>query len=292
MTRRGVDVSRYQHPDGVDGNVIGWAALKAAGFDWAAVELSLGRSILNPFAVKDVTAALDAGFEVVVYHYCYPWANVPFSEATFFQQQINKLPAEILLALDVEEGATQLGWKALDRWVHSFATVRPVDFVYWNQNYRANLTCPPFTREWVAAPGLAHPPAGAAVWQTGEGMVPGIAAVTDLDTVLYDRPVPPGPGPTHPKEYLDVNLTRMSVRIERLDGNGNGYVDLVGVSADHVVSVAINGMAYELDPATAPHTYDRVADEVDFYQVADRTRIKVTGGQPGGAIQLWVWVVA
>lgn len=180
--KRGIDVSSNNHPGGVG---IGWNAVHQSGVTWVAVKLSEGAHYRNPWAVKDVHGAASVGLEVVGYHFARPHNSTPMAEAANLKGANANVGILHTLALDLEDGR-QLGWKALAEWVHEFLHHCPVNIMYWNRTYEHglhNVGAQFGLHQWIAEPTRKTMPADAAIWQYGQGPVPGIVGPVDLNQV-------------------------------------------------------------------------------------------------------------
>ena len=75
----GVDVSSWQHPNNLAGD-INWTKVKAAGHDFAIIKATERDNYKNPFYASDVANARAAGLVVGAYHFARP--KLPLSTAT------------------------------------------------------------------------------------------------------------------------------------------------------------------------------------------------------------------
>jgi len=75
-TITGVDVSRWDHPNGV---AIDWPKVKAAGRSFAIVKATEGTTYTNPYFATDLKQARAAGLVVGSYHFARP--KLPISSA-------------------------------------------------------------------------------------------------------------------------------------------------------------------------------------------------------------------
>lgn len=111
----GIDVSSYQpHVD--------WKAVASAGADFAIVKLTEGNGYVNPYAVRQLEGARDAGMLVMGYHYARPngpnWAADAVAEAA----HLLSLSGSMFCFLDVERNTPLTSeevplWRA---WAYAF----------------------------------------------------------------------------------------------------------------------------------------------------------------------------
>lgn len=100
---RGVDVSAYQP-------VIDWAAVRAAGAEFAIVKVTDGNGYTNKYAKEQVKGALAHGMLVMLYHYAEPngpnWLEDAAAEAKRLDELADSFEAELgqkfFCFLDVE----------------------------------------------------------------------------------------------------------------------------------------------------------------------------------------------
>lgn len=179
--RKGIDVSAWQH---VNGQTIDYAAVAAAGFEWAAVEVNLGNGGLASTATADARGFRDVGLDVVLYHFAYPTQFNASECAAIFRAYCEQIDPSMPRCLDIERGY-ELGWVTLAQWCERFDVEAGVNVDYYNQNYRANLHAAGYlhaSREWVAIPGAVDNEGLYAVQYSTEH-VPGIGPATDVNHV-------------------------------------------------------------------------------------------------------------
>src|SRR5215469_3500545 len=69
---QGVDVARWQHPNG---ERINWTKVAKSGVQFAAIKATEGTYYRNPFALTDLAQAKAAGLSVVAYVFAIPNGN-------------------------------------------------------------------------------------------------------------------------------------------------------------------------------------------------------------------------
>ncbi len=215
--KRGVDVSSWQHPGG---KAIDWAAVKAAGIEFAMVKATQDVNYTNPYLHEDLAGARAAGLLVGAYHYVAP--GTPGEEqARYFVQALMGQHLELGAWLDWELGplpdweVTTL-YNALRLEVDQ---VRPGTGLYtgeaWRETFgRLNL---PIARLWEADWGVSAPPPGCLIWQRGQETVDGIEGPVDVDELLSTRPVNlarPAAPVAHPSPAPEVGPTPAQVEHE------------------------------------------------------------------------------
>lgn len=182
MSRRFVDVSSNNHPDGAP---IDWVRVKAAGIEGVLLKLTEDNWYVNPYAIGDTLGALDAGLEVDFYHFARPTRSSAISQAAWFHQHIGSSVARARTALDLEDGA-QLGWPALASWVQDYLSSGHTDELYVDRWYRDGLArtgAGLLVRTWLALPGASVIPDGYDAVQTGQAAIDGIVGPVDVDLV-------------------------------------------------------------------------------------------------------------
>lgn len=100
MSIKGFDVSSYQHPNGTP---IDFAAAKKAGYEFVYIKATEGVGYVNPFFVRDVHAAHQAGLAVGAYLFFHPEGD-PVSQANKFHETIhvNGIRLDLPVAIDIE----------------------------------------------------------------------------------------------------------------------------------------------------------------------------------------------
>lgn len=181
----GVDVASEQHPDGIP---INWALVASQGFSWAAVKVSEDPAYTNPYDAADVGGAAAVGLEVVEYHFARPQLVSAVVASSFTIMSRGPIVATRKYALDLEDGAAQLGWPALAAWCRQYIALTPLNLIYVNGDYRAGLVPYGFPwglGVWLADPSGGQDRTGCAVVQIGQATIAGVAAPVDLDSVFY-----------------------------------------------------------------------------------------------------------
>jgi GH25 family lysozyme M1 (1,4-beta-N-acetylmuramidase) len=75
-TLTGIDVSRWDHPNGA---AINWPKVKSAGRSFAIIKATEGTTYVNPYFASDIAQARSAGLVVGAYHFAQP--RLPISSA-------------------------------------------------------------------------------------------------------------------------------------------------------------------------------------------------------------------
>lgn len=112
----GVDVSRWQHPDG---QAIAWDQVKTDGQSFAVVKASEGTTWTNEHLVLDTTDAAANGLKVGTYHYARP-AGDAREQARHYASHYNQVANHSLppvLDLEVSEGKSP---EQLAQWTRDF----------------------------------------------------------------------------------------------------------------------------------------------------------------------------
>lgn len=187
MTRKGIDIARYQHPGGAP---IDFKKVRAAGYDWCAIKITEGTHYFNPYALDDCVKAIAAGIEVVPYHFARPTLIDAGDEARYFEAHIPMIAQSCKRMLDLEDGR-QLGWGWLTTWTQNFIATKRCEMVYMNGQYLHGIQSTGkvlLANIVLADPDNVYPHEGLAAWQSGQGLVDGISSLVDLDEVYYPAP--------------------------------------------------------------------------------------------------------
>lgn len=203
----GIDCSSWQ------GSAIDWNAVYAAGYVFALIKATEGTTYVNPDFQAQWQSASAAGLVPFAYHFALPDQNRPQDEAAFFLDTVHKLvemPVGSGFANDLEAGSGDLfpfadGWATTVEGREGFSP-----FLYSRTTFMAahGLLDQRLTRcgLWLAQYQQTQPPAPApwpvtAIWQSGQGSVPGITGLVDLNLFngdlsqlkKYGKPQPPAP---------------------------------------------------------------------------------------------------
>jgi GH25 family lysozyme M1 (1,4-beta-N-acetylmuramidase) len=247
---RGVDVARYQHPNGA---VIDWRQVRSAGGSFVYVKATEGTSYVNPYYADDVARARSAGLVAGAYDFVRPALplSTAIDQANYFLRTIGDQRRPLILppALDLEvTGGLSRGdltaWAQL--WldeVRARTGRTPVIYSYpyfldhavygpalhnaklWIATYRGPVASP-IPGEWEDY----------AIWQnSGSGTYPGVAAAVDTN-VFQGTPAElatfaDGRQPTTwpsevPLTPVGVSLSQRSrgtLTLRWLPGNDGGY---------------------------------------------------------------------
>ncbi len=205
---RGIDVSSWQHPGGAP---IDWEAVDRSGITFVLVKVSQGASYVNPWGIRDLNDARDAGLMTGAYHFWEAGAS-PQEQAAHAVGLLIGQQLDLGLYLDWEPPETDV-WAAsgsVNGFLEAAKDGRPGCGLYCDQSWWAQLktasVAPP--KLWLAAPDLTSAPPGATVWQSGTAQVPGIPSEVDIDMLVGTRginlPTAPKPKPVPaPKPPVD-----------------------------------------------------------------------------------------
>ncbi len=190
----GPDVSSWQH---VDGRMIDWHAVRAAGHQFAMVKATEGLHYVNPYFVADSLLMRTAGIARGTYHFARPELP-PEPQAALYATTVlgQNGPLDLPPVLDLETSGG-LPPDALIDWTQRYLnTVQaitgraPIIYTYPNFWKTAMADTSLFTRYplWIADyRGEAEPevpgnwPAWT-FWQTTDrGSIPGIGGATDVN---------------------------------------------------------------------------------------------------------------
>ncbi|MGW5920236.1 glycoside hydrolase family 25 protein [Nocardia fluminea] len=190
----GPDVSSWQH---VDGRMIDWHAVRAAGHQFAMVKATEGLHYINPYFVQDSVLMRTAGVARGTYHFARPELP-PEPQAAMYAATVlgQNGPLDLPPVLDLET-AGGLAPAALIDWTHRYLnTVRtltgrtPVIYTYPHFWKTAMADTSAFTGYplWIADySGNDQPEVPGnwptwTFWQTTDrGTVPGISGGTDVN---------------------------------------------------------------------------------------------------------------
>lgn len=235
--RNGVDISPYQHPRGES---IDWQLVANHGYVWMADKINEGMSDGYAVDYPDFAAAAAVGIETVAYHFARPLTCDPIRSGALFGQLCREHAPTSRRCLDLEDGAS-MGWQALRDWAIDFESASGTDLLYVNRNYRGGLASAGYS--FVLDLWLAYPDHNALdpdlyAVQFGQGWVPGIPAVVDLNLVADLPPTPtPQPPPTTKGTIMDEEAIYRLVKSLYAD-HGNGDVP-VGAADQYAAIVSL-----------------------------------------------------
>ena len=202
---RGLDVSSAQH---IRNATINWAALKKAGYRFAAIKVSEGTYYVNPYFHADVTGATASGLAVFPYVFANPGDSGGAAQADYAVAQIGYRPPgrTLPLVIDLENdpynrqdhanACYALSRKDMVSWIGSFvarakARTHRNPLIYTNQTWWHNCTgdSRAFRSDplWIASYGTAkpaRPPAWSrwTIWQyTNGAKVQGVTNSSGID---------------------------------------------------------------------------------------------------------------
>ena len=191
ISRKGIDVSSWNH----EGDArIDFVAVKEAGYDFVMIKATQALDYVNPFLAEDAVEAHAAGMLVGVYHFAVPGVGDAQLQALHAIAAIAHLPLSLGIALDLEESGNLQVYE-LSPWAEEFLreirTAGHIASIYVDESYRTQLTGIPWgSHLWCASPTI---PADVRPWlhQVGEGSVPGVPGLVDLDVMPSSRGVNP-----------------------------------------------------------------------------------------------------
>ncbi len=193
---RGIDVARYQHPNGAK---IDWRQVRNAGASFAYVKATEGTTYTNPYYADDVARARSAGLAAGAYAFARPALplSTAIDQANFFLRRIGDQRRTLSLppALDLEaSGGLSRGdltaWAQL--WLDEVrARTGRTPVLYSGPYFLDHVVYGPAlhnARLWIATyrGPVAQPVNGGwhdyTIWQDSpSGSYPGIAAAVDTN---------------------------------------------------------------------------------------------------------------
>lgn len=195
---RGIDVSGHQHPEGRD---INFAKVRRAGYTFAFIKATEGRTFVNEYATSDGRASVRAGLKTGFYHFARPSTSAR-TQARFFAEQVRRTGVkEPMLVLDLEanDGRSAAHVRAWTRnWLRSVEHLtgeRPIIYSsasFWEGSVRAGRAFAHYPL-WVAhyetrRPAIPEPWGAYSIWQhSATGRVPGVPGLADVN--VSPRPV-------------------------------------------------------------------------------------------------------
>lgn len=194
----GVDVSRWQHPDG---QAIAWDQVRTDGQSFAVIKASEGSTWTNEHLAEDASQAAASGMKVGTYHYARP-AGDPRAQAQHYAAQYNQVGNHSLppvLDLEVAEGKSP---EQLSAWTHEFLNElqsltgrTPMVYTYryfWIEQMNNSQEFANYPLWLAAYQSTAPQPVGGwdklDMWQRSDaGRVNGIAGNVDLNLFNGDE---------------------------------------------------------------------------------------------------------
>lgn len=179
---RGLDVSKHQ-------SVIDWKAVYAAGYRFAIIKATEGRSYVDPFFELNYDGARAAGLTVGVYHFWWVERD-PKAQAAHLAKTYQFKPGDLPPSLDVEQEhdlepaeVNERLQLLIDETKRLFG-VTPLIYsshrVYKEWGLKVGGECPFWMVRWGADPLLVKPWTDWKIWQTGPAQgVPGIRGPVD-----------------------------------------------------------------------------------------------------------------
>ena len=205
---QGVDVARWQHPNGES---INWTRVAKSGVQFAAIKATEGTYYRNPFALTDLAQAKAAGLSVVAYVFAIPNGNGGSASATaqadYLIKDLARLDGRmppIMLDIEYNPYGSQcygLSQSSMRSWIDQFssevqAKTGQEPIIYgpgpWWQDCTGGTArfgqFPLWVPDWTTAsrPRLPNGWSNYAFWQyASDGTVRGIDAAgnTDLDQI-------------------------------------------------------------------------------------------------------------
>lgn len=194
MTLAGIDISSNNDVQGA----IDWAAVKAAGIDFAIIKITEGTSYINPYFAADCAAARANGILIAVLHFALMGRNAAADEAAHFAKTFKPYSqAYDVIILDAEEDPYGGSIPAdCGPWATTWLSAVNAEYgckplIYTNrdliQNHGLSAVALGDNGLYLAAPGEVNPAAPSpwqfiAIQQTAwSGSVPGITGAVDLD---------------------------------------------------------------------------------------------------------------
>ena len=200
---RGIDVNGAKGP-------VDWSRVRSAGFEFAFLKATEGRTFDDERFGFNRRAAKAAGLVVGAYHYARPDNNSPEAEAEHFLRIARPTRGELLPALDWETAPPTAAWALrFLRAVETAIAAAPIlytfpDFLRRTGSFDALRRFPLWYARYGPNDGQVHPASPPQVFRfavhqfTSRGRAPGVAGDTDLNLVKLDslRPLvyePSGP---------------------------------------------------------------------------------------------------
>lgn len=238
----GVDVSRWQHPNG---GSLNWYVVKADGISFAFIKATEGGSYTNPYFADDWAATAAFGIYHGAYHFARPSRGTAAAQARYFVATagVADQPGDLPPVLDLEDSGG-LPVAALTTWVTTWlSTVQeltgrvPVIYVspnFWTERMGDSTAFSGYPL-WIANYHVSEPrvPGGWSTWTfwqtTSTGRVTGISGDVDMNTfngtsdqlaaLAQVEPVDPGtdpgtptpPPPTEPAPVDAATTTTLTV---------------------------------------------------------------------------------
>lgn len=183
MSSSMIDVSSNNH---LNDEPINWSEVAKHGVKGVIIKATEGTDYVNPWLDRDAHGARAAGLHIGYYHFSQPGRGTAAEQAAYCLKAIDKLPRDWGVTND-QEVMNGLSWSELSVFAIQFrdfilqhdVAVSPL---YSYRSYLADLS-PEATKAplWIASPGV-RPRQVCWAWQSGGGIIPGIAGETDLDT--------------------------------------------------------------------------------------------------------------
>lgn len=197
---RGIDVSNVNGP-------IEWKLVRLAGFQFAFLKATEGKTFNDPYFAQNRAQAELAGVRIGPYHFARPDHNDPITEARHFAEVVGKLKAgELRPVLDYEI-PTSLTTSHTLQWITTFnqevkrlTGVLPIFYSYPALIAGMSLSRPVGAGLWEAAYGpndgqphtfmVPRPWRRAVLHQfTSKGKVPGVNGAVDISEGASLRPL-------------------------------------------------------------------------------------------------------
>lgn len=191
----GIDVSRYQHPNGTS---INWSQVKAQGIKYAFIKATEGSSYTNTYFAGDWAATRSVGLYHGAYHFARPSIGTAAKQARYFISKAGPAdqPGDLPPVLDLEVSGG-LTVSQLRTWVKNWLVTvedltgrKPIIYTgpYFWKTYMGNSTAFTAYPLWIAHYTTGSPtvPGGWPTWTfwqgTSSGKVQGISGSVDMNT--------------------------------------------------------------------------------------------------------------
>ena len=191
----GIDVSHWQ-------GVIDWKAVAGAGYRFAIIKATQGKSYRDPCFERNLFQAQEAGLLVTGYHFAEPDSNDPLAEVDNYLRAMDSDFSDLLPARLDLEGEVRLSPSHLQSWAYAWlnAVQQRTDrmpgpyscpsYIRRNLNTADNMLT--YFPLWISDPNGLETPRIApwttwAFWQVDcKGKVPGVQGHCDIDVYNGD----------------------------------------------------------------------------------------------------------
>lgn len=220
MTRKGLDISQWQHADPID-----YRQVVDAGYSFVIVKIADGATGVNDYAEADINGFRDAGADVAGYLFIHPSEELGPQIKNAVEHAYGV--KTIVVDSEVTEG---MPWSAVAEQTH--AALQGLSWelynagLYSNGNFLANMEGAPwgFFLDY-ADPSNTTPPLPATIIQTSwTDQVPGISGQVDEDEFVgsdaeYEQLFSPTPPPVDVAKEVDQAVKDLEVWKEGSHGD-------------------------------------------------------------------------